>query len=600
MFNHHAGIDHPWTWAVIHGVAVLLASIGVLVFWKSTETQQQRAGALAIDLKTAELAKVQAEADQRRSTADLLVNLARRNQSLLNRQLTLIAELEQRERDAEALSDLFQLDHLATRIRRNAESLLVLSGDDPPRLWGRPMPLSEVVRAAAAEVEDYDRVDVLVNDHIEVAGRAVADLAHLVAELIENACTFSPPGTAIRVRSHLAPSEWSTFMMSIEDTGIGMAPADMDAANAVLAEPKDLDLRRSTLGFHVVSRLARRYGLEVRLVPTPGGGVTALVTLPTDMATESRTPLPSAQPYAPAEEPVPAGVGAGAATESAGSLPAGAVGSFTELDDTGLWIDPVTPQIEAPPPATPLRALTSGAVRPPVPPGEARQLAPIAPPENPLLAPIPALAGPPPAPTVDADTPMARVTLPSRATPTAGSPVVSGRIGPPTPSTGSPQLVPGAVPPAPPAAPDKPPRPIWPSSLTAPPTIAPVEPDEDAAATAPPTDRGVLPEPDGDAVEIVSTLDIAEPPPAPPATTPDGLVRRVPGASIAKALRRSETGAPGGEAEGGHDDSPAEATGPLDREAVRSMLSQFQSSQRAGRAVAESPIDLTPPGEDDE
>ena len=138
-----------------------------------------------------------AEAEQRAPGVELLVNLARRNQSLLDRQLGLISDLEQRERQPEVLDELFQLDHLATRIRRNAESLLVLSGDEPSRLWGQPVPLPEVVRAAAAEVEDYRRVDVQVNDHLEVAGRAVADLAHLLAELIENATTFSPPSKPV-------------------------------------------------------------------------------------------------------------------------------------------------------------------------------------------------------------------------------------------------------------------------------------------------------------------------------------------------------------------------------------------------------------------
>ncbi|HEY8546024.1 MAG TPA: ATP-binding protein, partial [Acidimicrobiales bacterium] len=297
MFNHYAGQNRPWLWATIHGVSVLAGCVGVVVFWKSTETAQARSNQLMADLSAAEIAAAQAEARQRQAMSDLLVNLARRNQSLLNRQLSLIAELEQREREPEALSDLFQLDHLATRIRRNAESLLVLSGDDPPRLWGRPMPLSEVVRAAAAEVEDYGRVDVLVNDHVEVTGRAVADLAHLLAELIENATTFSPPGSEVRVRSHVSPSSWSSCVVSIEDTGIGMSEADIETANQMLIEPREVDMRRSTLGFHVVSRLAKRYGIEVKVAPTPGGGLTALVTLPSEIVAESAAapPKPAAE-----------------------------------------------------------------------------------------------------------------------------------------------------------------------------------------------------------------------------------------------------------------------------------------------------------------
>ena len=271
VYNHYAAQNKPWLWAGIHGVAVLAACIGVTIFWKNTEIEQHRSAGLASDLAASELAAVQAEAAQRQSVSELFVNLARRNQSLLDRQLALISELEQHENKPEALSDLFQLDHLATRIRRNAESLLVLSGDEPPRLWGRPVPLSETVRAAAAEVEDYPRVEVLVSDYLEVSGRVVADLSHLLAELIENATMFSPPTSGVRVRTHLVPGEGRTFLLSIEDTGIGLSGEQMEEANELLAEPPDVDPRRSTLGFHVVGRLALRLGLRVSLAHTPGG-----------------------------------------------------------------------------------------------------------------------------------------------------------------------------------------------------------------------------------------------------------------------------------------------------------------------------------------
>jgi signal transduction histidine kinase len=300
MFNHQAAQNRPWSWAVIHGVAVLAACISAIIFWRHAEIQEARHTA-------AQLSVVQREVEQRQSISELFVNLARRNQSLLDRQLDVIAELEQRERDPDQLGDLFQLDHLATRIRRNAESLLVLSGDDPPRRWGRPVALSEVVRAAAAEVEDYQRVEVVVNEHLEVAGRAVADLAHLLAELIENATTFSPPTADVRVRSHVAPGEWATYVLSVEDLGIGMSDDDIAEANRRLAEPPEVDLRRSTmLGFHVVGRLAKRYGIRVVLAHTPGGGLTALVTMPNDMVGERRTLTP---------------VGAGAALAEAGDRP---------------------------------------------------------------------------------------------------------------------------------------------------------------------------------------------------------------------------------------------------------------------------------------
>jgi signal transduction histidine kinase len=286
VFNHPAAQDNPVAWTLIHLLAVLAACGAVALGWHVGSTERHRVATSATRSADAEVAMARAEAAQRTTVSGLLVHLARRNQALLDRQLELIAELEQQESTPEALADLFRLDHLATRIRRNAESLLVLSGEDPPRSWGRPVPLGEVVRAAAAEVEDYERVEALVDDRLDVAGRVVADLAHLLAELIENATTFSPADAEVRVRSHLAPGEPVTYVVSIEDTGPGMPPAALDAANRLLAEPPAVDLTHGTLGFQVVARLARRYRLQVRLTETPGGGLTALVTLPADVVAE--------------------------------------------------------------------------------------------------------------------------------------------------------------------------------------------------------------------------------------------------------------------------------------------------------------------------
>jgi signal transduction histidine kinase len=318
MYNHAAAQNRPWSWAVIHGVAVLAACVGVIIFWKNTEIEQKRSTTLAADLAAA-----RSEAAQRASVSELFVNLARRNQSLLDRPLELIAELEELKRSPEALHELFQLDHLATRIRRNAESLLVLSGDDPPRRWGRPVPLGEVVRAAAAEVEEYQRIDVLVSEHLVVAGRAVADMAHLLAELLENATRFSPRTTDIRVRSYLDPGERTRCVLSIEDTGIGMSDSDLEAANTLLVEPPEIDLRARTLGLRVVSRLARRYQLNVTLGHTPGGGVTALVSLPEELVGERRTtPPPELVPVPNVEDRPPPPWPAPPPTPGPGSAPA--------------------------------------------------------------------------------------------------------------------------------------------------------------------------------------------------------------------------------------------------------------------------------------
>jgi signal transduction histidine kinase len=478
MYNHTAAQQRPWHWAVVHGVAVLAACVGEIIFWKNTEREQERNIALVASMAAA-------EAEQRAGVSELLVNLARRNQSLLNRQLGLISDLEQRERQPEVLDELFQLDHLATRIRRNAESLLVLSGDEPSRLWGRPVPLPEVVRAAAAEVEEYRRVDVQVNDRLEVSGRAVADVAHLLAELIENATVFSPPNRPVLVRSHLTAGDPRSYMVTIEDVGIGMTDHELGQANEVLHHAPEVDLRRSTmLGFHVVARLAARYGIAVSVAATPGGGVTALVRLPGELVSE-RIVTPVA--------PAPAGPGA----STAGAAP-------YAHDAWRARADGPTVAGSAPDDAF------------------AGDLAPFPSAPSPVLAADPAPFAAPPAPFT----------------------------APPAPASPAP---------APPAGP--------------PPVLAAVVPPEDDAP-------------------------------------PSGLARRVPGASLAPALRSpvppaepsrpnggpsapappTPSGGPAGPTWPGP--APADpGTGPRDPERVRSMLSRFQASQRAGRAVSNLPGD---------
>ena len=277
IFNHPAGQTSPWVWSAIHGVAVLAACCGVVIFWETTEREQRKTLALTKQLADAEITR-------RRFTSDLLVNLARRNQSLLYRQLGLINQLEDQEQDPDALADLFQLDHLATRIRRNAESLLVLSGEEPPRTWGRPVPLVDVVRAAIAETEDLDRVVFAVDERLAVFGNAVADLTHLMAELVENAVQFSPPEASVILRTRPYLQAPGAHVLTVEDWGVGMRAEDMAAANEVLAAPQEVDLSVSQrLGLHVVARLAQRHGIQASLTPTPGNGVTAAVVLPASL-----------------------------------------------------------------------------------------------------------------------------------------------------------------------------------------------------------------------------------------------------------------------------------------------------------------------------
>lgn len=280
-----------------HGAAFVAAACGQVLSWRANDDEQRRSAQLA-----APLARAETQAEERASIGELFVHLARRNQSLLDRQIGLLVQMEEQEADPDALDRLFRLDHLATRIRRNAESLLVLSGEDPPRRWGRPVALADVVRAAVSEVEDYRRTEVAIDDGVGVVGRAVADLAHLVAELVENGLQFSPPESRVRIANLRRPD--GGCELRIEDRGIGMAAADRDAANDLLASPPEVDLRvAKRLGFHVVSRLAVRYGVRVRLLETPGGGMIAVVLVPESLLAEPDSGAPVAVPSTAASAP---------------------------------------------------------------------------------------------------------------------------------------------------------------------------------------------------------------------------------------------------------------------------------------------------------
>ncbi|HYT25271.1 MAG TPA: nitrate- and nitrite sensing domain-containing protein, partial [Actinomycetota bacterium] len=218
------------------------------------------------------------QAALRTSVGDMFLNLARRSQSLVDRQLELIDDLERGETDPDALENLFRLDHLATRMRRNAENLIVLSGSDPARRWSEAVALVDIVRAAIAEVEDYTRVELLPIEPLGVAGQAVGDVVHLLAELIENATAFSPPGTKVQIAGQNVSSG---YVIEVEDRGLGMTDAELVEANERLANPPMIDFALSRmLGIFVVSRLASRYGIKVQLRHSWYGGVTALVLFP--------------------------------------------------------------------------------------------------------------------------------------------------------------------------------------------------------------------------------------------------------------------------------------------------------------------------------
>lgn len=247
MYNHEAAIQRPWTWALIHAGMVLFAAVGQVMGWRHAERAQDRATELTTQL-------VREQAERQASNSRLYVNLARRTQSLLHRQLSLIDELEEREEDPDTLEKLFALDHLATRVRRNAESLLVMAGQNSPRHLDGAVPLADVARAAASEVEQYQRIEVRVD------------------------AEYSRPTTPVTAS---ARHDGRGAIVTIEDHGIGLSDEELARANATLRDPPELDeevVRH--LGFQVVGRLARKLALRVQLRPTSGGGITAVVELP--------------------------------------------------------------------------------------------------------------------------------------------------------------------------------------------------------------------------------------------------------------------------------------------------------------------------------
>jgi len=222
----------------------------------------------------------------------MFINLSRRSQSLIERQLSLIDSLEQSEQDSGRLSSLFRLDHLATRMRRNSENLLVLAGHEVvTRRWTQPVALVDVLRAAISEIEQYERVVLNVQPGIVVVGQAVNDVVHLIAEIVENATTFSPEDTQVYVSGQ--PLSSGGVLLDITDNGVGISDQEMSHANWRLDNPPVVDVAVSRrMGLFVVGRLAARHGVRVRLRHAQAGGLTALIWLPdTVAAPEVAAPL---------------------------------------------------------------------------------------------------------------------------------------------------------------------------------------------------------------------------------------------------------------------------------------------------------------------
>ncbi|MDH2428923.1 nitrate- and nitrite sensing domain-containing protein [Sphaerisporangium sp. TRM90804] len=239
------------------------------------------------------------QAEIRKGVNKVFLNLARRNQSLLHRQLSMLDSLERRVTDPELLEDLFGIDHLTTRMRRHAEGLIILSGAVPGRGWRNPVPLYDVVRAAVEEVEDYLRVHVAIPENMALSGQSTTDVIHLLAELVENATIYSPPQTQVEVRGELVARG---FVIEVEDRGLGMSPEELADINQRLARPPEFDLADSDrLGLFVVGRLAARRGIRVSLRPSPYGGTTAIVLIPDGLVRPSGPPQPPAEPVAALE-----------------------------------------------------------------------------------------------------------------------------------------------------------------------------------------------------------------------------------------------------------------------------------------------------------
>ncbi|WP_328937055.1 ATP-binding protein [Streptomyces tauricus] len=232
---------------------------------------------------------------------EVFVNLARRLQSLVHREISILDELENEIEDPDLLKGLFHVDHLATRIRRHAENLAVLGGAVSRRQWSNPVSMTEVLRSATAEVEQYSRVKLVPPIDGTVRGHAVADVIHLLAELVENATVFSAPHTQVLLRANVVTSG---LAVEVEDRGLGMPLAEQHKMNALLADPDQVNvaslLQDGRIGLFVVSQLARRHGIAVRLQTNIYGGVQAVLVVPQALLGDEEGAPAGARTAAPA------------------------------------------------------------------------------------------------------------------------------------------------------------------------------------------------------------------------------------------------------------------------------------------------------------
>jgi signal transduction histidine kinase len=274
------------------------------------------------------------EAMLRANLNAMFVNLSRRSQTLIERQLGIIESLEQTEQDESRLSNLFRLDHLATRMRRNSENLLVLAGHEAPRKWTQPVALVDVLRAAVSEIEQYERIKLSVQSGLLIAGRAASDVVHLVAELVENAATFSRRDTQVLVAGQRLVS--GGVLIEITDEGLGIPEQELAHANWRLDNPPVIDVAVSRrMGLFVVGRLAARHGIKVRLRRAASGGLSALIWVPDSVAEVEVPTLGSRRRFGSGGDPIvitsPAEAVAGARTP--------VLGARTLARAKSIWFD---------------------------------------------------------------------------------------------------------------------------------------------------------------------------------------------------------------------------------------------------------------------
>ncbi|MFF2073902.1 nitrate- and nitrite sensing domain-containing protein [Kitasatospora sp. NPDC058162] len=336
------------------------------------------------------------QAEQHRGFERLLQRIARRTQLLIGRQLRKLDELERKHEDPEVLEGLFDLDHLTARLRRYEENLVIMAGGQPQRRWRKPVPLLDVLRSAQGEVQDYRRIMIDVEGHPWLSERAVGPVAHVLAELMENATTFSKPPTPVEVRAAMVGRG---LAVEIEDRGLGMDPEQYDAANELMSRPPRTDvLARADdirLGFHVVARLASLTGLRIEFRPSAFGGTRVVVLIPDELVIDGDAGLPDAAPVEPiplvrrsrravrsaSDEAAPAAVTVGppvAPVDAFGQLPgeAGVVGGAGGVGTAGgagapvqcvaaAFQEPAFQEPAVPEPAFPERTFPEPAFSPP-------------------------------------------------------------------------------------------------------------------------------------------------------------------------------------------------------------------------------------------